>query len=299
MTNTQIGELAAMGTAVLWTFSAVAWTAAGQRIGALPVSSIRLVVTSAMLMAYGLIVRGLPLPTDASAETWTVLGLSGVMGFFVSDLCLFKAFLLIGPRLSLLIQSLVPPTAAVISRVWLGDRLDGWDWLGMIVTLSGVMWVTLERPNGGDKAPRPGHFQLGVLLAVAAALTHAVGTVLSRKGIGQYDAVAATFIRVLGGLAGYVLLVTVVGRWRTVLAATRQRKAMLIVLFGSLVGPFVGVVFYMVALRHCYAGVVATIISTTPVLILPFAVFVHREKVSLRAVAGALLSLAGVALLVW
>ena len=68
-------------------------------------------------------VRGLWLPTDADLRTWLLLGASGFFGFFLSDLCMLKAFLLIGPRLSLLISSLTPPMAAVLSWLWIGDQL--------------------------------------------------------------------------------------------------------------------------------------------------------------------------------
>jgi drug/metabolite transporter (DMT)-like permease len=57
------------------------------------------------------------------------------------------------------------------------------------------------------------------------------------------------------------------------------------------------VVLMLVALRHCPAGVVTTIIATMPVLILPFSVLLHRERVGFRAIGGAILSLAGVAIL--
>lgn len=298
MSGTQTGELAAMAAALLWTLSALAWTAAGRRLGALSVSFLRLLITCVFLVAYGQVVRGLPLPTDAGAETWLVMGLSGLTGFFVADLLWFKSLVLIGPRLSLLMQSLMPPMTAVISWVFLGDVLDADDWLGMAVTLAGVVWVTLEKPNGTSEARRSRRFRQGVLLSVGAAAAAAVATVLSREGIGQYDAAAATFIRVLGGVVGYLPLVTLMRRWPSVFWAARQGKAMLIVVFGSVVGPFLGVVFYLIALRHCHAGVVATIVSTTPVLILPFVVFLYREKVSVRAAAGAVISLLGVAMLV-
>jgi hypothetical protein len=102
MTDLQFGELAACGTAMLWTLSALAWTSAGKSIGVLAVSFIRLVFTCLFLATYGIAFRGLWLPTDADARTWFILGISGFTGFFLADLCLFKAFLIIGPRLSLL-----------------------------------------------------------------------------------------------------------------------------------------------------------------------------------------------------
>ena len=101
-------------------------------------------------------------------------------------------------------------------------------------------------------------------------LSQAAGTVLGRCGIGDYDASAATFLRILGGMAGYLVLVTLLGRWPQILVATRHRRAMGILCLGTLVGPFAGVILFMVALRHSHAGIVSTIVATMPVLILPF-----------------------------
>jgi len=161
-----------------------------------------------------------------------------------------------------------------------------------------VSWVVLEQPNG-PKEPHPQRdSRWGVFLAVVGALGQAGGMVLSKKGLGDYDAVAATFIRVLGAMVGYLPLVTLARRWPDMLKASRNPRAMLIMTFGALVGPFVGVALNMVSLRHCHVGVAATIINTMPVLILPFAIFVYKEKVSLRAAVGAVVSVVGVALLV-
>ncbi|MGA2617084.1 MAG: DMT family transporter [Thermoguttaceae bacterium] len=298
MTEQHLGELAAIGTALLWTLSTLAWTAAGKHIGVVSAGFLRLVVAVVLLMAYGQIVRGLALPTDASPRIWLVLGLSGLMGFCLSDLCLFKAFMLIGPRLSLLILSLVPPMAALISWLFLADALSARHWWAMAVTLAGISWVLLEQPESDRQPHERRQLRSGVVLAVMAAAGQAVGLVLARDGIGSYDAAAATLVRIFGAMAGFLVLLTLFRRWGRVMLATRHGPAMLILLLGSLVGPCAGVVLCMIALRHCQAGVVSTIIATMPVLILPFAIFIHREKVSLRAAAGAMLSLAGVALLV-
>jgi drug/metabolite transporter (DMT)-like permease len=299
MKGLQLGELAAVAAAVLWTLSTLAWTSSGRRIGALAVSFHRLMITCVFLAVYGGLVRGRWLPTDADRDTWLILGLSGVMGFFVCDLCAFKALLMIGPRLTLLLQALSPPTAAIISWFFLGETLLARQWLAMAVTVSGITWVVLER-QANTEAAQAQHASLGgVLLAVAAALTQAIAMMLSRKGIGQYDAVAATFIRVLAAIPGYVVLLTIVGRWPAVFQAVRNVRAMAIVTVGSIVGPFLGVVVCMIALRHSPTGVVSTIVNTMPVLILPFSILLYRERVSFRAAAGAIVTVIGVGLMCW
>ncbi len=148
MSELQTGELLALATAMLWTLSSLAWTSAGKRIGALAVSFIRLVIAAAFMVAYCRIVRHLWLPTDADARTWLLMGASGFFGFFLCDICLFKSMLLIGPRLTLLLFSLSPPIAAIISWVFINDELALRQWIAMAVTLAGIVWVVMERPNG-------------------------------------------------------------------------------------------------------------------------------------------------------
>jgi len=82
-------------------------------------------------------------------------------------------------------------------------------------------------------------------------------------------------------------------------SAVRDARAMAIVTVGSIVGPFLGVVVCMIALRHSPTGVVATIVNTMPVLILPFAILLYHERVSFRAAAGALVTVIGVGLMCW
>jgi drug/metabolite transporter (DMT)-like permease len=297
MSELQLGELAAVATAMLWTLSALAWTYSGRYMGALAVSFLRLPIAGVMLMIYGYLSRGLWFPTDASAHTWLLLGASGITGFVVCDLCLIKAFLLIGPRVSLLIFSLAPPMSALLASVSISDSLGARQWLAMAVTLAGVVWVVLEQPTHDDHPRSRPLWGRGVALAILAAATHALGYVFSKEGIGGYDAGAATLIRATVATVGYVIVVTLSGNWPEMLAAARQLRAMGVLTIGAAIGPFAGVVFSMIALRNAPTGVVATIIATMPVLILPFSIFIHHEKVSPRAAFGAVVAVAGVAML--
>jgi drug/metabolite transporter (DMT)-like permease len=70
-----------------------------------------------------------------------------------------------------------------------------------------------------------------------------------------------------------------------------------IITYGSLVGPVLGVALSLIAIRDCPTGLAATLIATSPVLILPFAVLVYHEKLTIHAICGALLSVVGVVLL--
>jgi len=300
MAHEQFGELAALVTAVLWTLSAVAWTSAGKYIGALAVSFLRLVLAVGLLMLFGYLSRDRAWPSDLSQFVWLMLGLSGFLGFFVSDLCLFKAFLLIGPRLSLLMTSLTPPITVLISWACRGEGLGPRAWLGMGVTLAGVLWVVLERRDGDEHPHSRKQLRRGLILAFVAANVQAVAMVLAKVGTLPHDPPAAlALIRVVGAVVGFTALITLLGRWRAMVLAARQYRAMLILTGGTIVGPTAGVTTLMIALQTCHVGVVTTILATIPVMILPFSIYLYRERVSFRAFGGAAVAAAGIAVLMW
>ncbi len=117
-----IGEFAALATAFLWMLSSLCWTVAGERVGSLAVNVMRLLMALPMLMLCLWITEGELLPFSASVDAWFYLSISGIFGFFICDLLLFRSFLLIGPRLGMLILSLTPPMTALIGRFLLDER---------------------------------------------------------------------------------------------------------------------------------------------------------------------------------
>jgi len=121
------GVAAAFGTTLCWTSSSICFEAAGKRIGSLTVNLLRLTLALVLMGVVLCFTRGSPLPLDFSLEAWGWLLLSGFVGFFLGDLFLFRAFVEIGPRLSMLIMSLsVPMTYLLARRVLVGtDLLPG------------------------------------------------------------------------------------------------------------------------------------------------------------------------------
>jgi drug/metabolite transporter (DMT)-like permease len=291
-----IGETAALGTAICWTVTALAFESAGRRVGSLAVNLIRLVFAFVFLTAFCTLSRGHSIPSDATAHAWIWLGLSGVTGFTIGDLCLFRAFVVMGSRLSMLLMALVPSFTAIISWLILGERLSPMDWLGMALTTGGVAWVVMERKtnDAGKISSLP---RSGVLLGVGGALGQAVGLTLSKYGMADYDPFQATQIRVMAGALGFAVLFLFIGWWPRVFSALKNRAAMERTVLGGVFGPFLGVSLSLVAIQHTEAGVAATIMALVPVLIIPPSVLIKKERVSHRAIFGASIAVGGVAIL--
>lgn len=274
----------------------MAFEAAGKRIGSLNVNLARVVLGVLFLSVFGYLRRGLWLPSDATLHTWIWLSASGIAGLTLGDMCLLKAFVLVGSRISALIMAFVPMLSALISWMFLGELLSLQDQAGMLLTTTGIVMVVMRRPNGSDHTPN-GYPLKGLLLALGGAIGQSVGLVFSKFGMGSYDAFAANHIRLLAALAGFTVIFLVTGRWRGVLPAARHRSGMGFATLGSFFGPFVGVSLSLYAVQHTQVGVAATIIALVPVFIIPPAVLIKKEVIGLRDVSGACIAVAGSVLL--
>jgi drug/metabolite transporter (DMT)-like permease len=289
------GEWAAMLTAVCWTVSATAFSAAGSRIGSIPVNVFRMLVAMLVFAVIGLFATGSPLPLDVGVAGWLWMLLSGAVGFFFGDLCLFRAFVEIGPRLSLLIMSLAPPLTALLAAVCLGERLSAYECGAMAVTLTGIAWVVTER-GGTDQVRR--FTWRGGALAFGGALGQAMGMTAAKFGLATIESpLDATAIRVLSGTVCFVLFAAVRREGPRLRAAMSDRVAVLQVAVGAVAGPVAGVWLAMYALTLIPAGLAQTFAATTPVLIIPVSHFIHRERITARSIVGAIVAFAGVALL--
>lgn len=306
-----IGPAAGVATSFLWSFTALFFTAAGKRLGAATVNAVRIGMAIVLLGLTHRVLFGVWVPAAQGGQV-LYLALSGLIGLSIGDLALFTAFVRIGPRLSMLIMTTAPIFAALFGWVALGETLPPWAWIGMALTIGGVCWVVLERPA----QPTPelaGRRAGGLLLALIASACQAGGLLLSKQGIGHgwlppeqhLNPQAATLLRMF--FAGVFVLPTVawlVARHRLAhplrheaVDPRRRRAGYLFAFCGAMVGPFLGVWMSLVASNHASLAVAQTTMSLPPVFILPWVVLIHKERLSRRAVLGALIAVGGVALL--
>lgn len=290
MFTTHIGEFAALGVSVCWTMSALFFQKAGDKIGSLSVNFIRLAMAFLLLGVTTLFTRSMFLPFDASLHQWFWLGLSGIVGFFLGDLFLFKSYSVVGSRTAALIMSFAPMLTAIIGWFFLSEKLSALNMIAIFVSLSGIVIAI------ANKKMRLNIPFKGFLLAFGGALGQAGGLILSKKGMGDYDPVAATQIRAIFGLISFVFLITYLGRWGKVKEATKHNSGMKSVLVGSFFGPFVGVALSLFAIQQTKTGIASTLMALVPILIIWPSAIMFNEKIKPQHIIGALISIIGASL---
>ncbi len=294
----RIGELAALFTAICWTVTAITFESASRKVGSVPVNIIRLVMALLLLSLFSWIRRDFPFPSDATSFNWFWLALSGMVGFVIGDLFLFKAFTVIGSRLSLLIMTLVPPIAAFVGWLIMGEILAWIHVGGMALTLSGIALVIMHKHRQRSK---PGELlekasTAGIIYALLGAAGQATGLVLSKYGMQDYDAFSATQIRVMAGIIGFTIVIHFFKKWGAVNNAFKNSKALWLMLLGATFGPFLGVSSSLIAVKYTATGIASTIMSISPILILPATFLLYKQTITWKEFIGAVISVCGVAL---
>lgn len=285
-----LGEIAALVVAVCWTLSALFFEKAGRKIGSLSVNIIRLVWAFLLLGITLLFTKNTFFPLDATAYQWFWLGLSGIVGLFLGDLFLFKSYLLIGSRTATLIMSTVPVITATVGWFFLEEILSLKSILAIIISITGIVIAISDRRL---KINVP--FK-GLLYAFGGALGQAFGLILSKKGIGDYDPISATQIRILFGMVCFIIMITLLRRWPKVKEALRDKSGIRAVSIGSFFGPFLGITLSLFAIQNTQTGIASTFMALVPVFIIVPSAIMFKEKITPHHVIGAIVSIIGVSL---
>jgi drug/metabolite transporter (DMT)-like permease len=294
-----VGELAALSAAAVWAVASTIFTRLGkQDLSPLALNVIKCALALAMMMITLAVMGGGLWPGGASVATLTALGVSGVIGLSIGDTAFFGALTRIGARRALLINTLSPPTTALLAWPVLDEPLEPSMALGMALTMGGVAWVISERaatPDGEAEDPRT--LRVGLALGVVAMLCQSTGNVLSKLG-GDVDPLEMGIVRLAFGVAGLALVVALAGKARDVLKPLKNPRQLAWIALATTLGTYLGIWLLMAGLKHTtHAAVAATLSSMSPIFVLPLAHFFLGDRLTPRAVLGAVIAVAGVALL--
>jgi len=174
MPTDRIGELAALGTALLWSLTYVQFTIAVRAIGPSRLNRLRLLVALGCLFVAHAIVYRSPVPLDAGAVRWGWLVLSGVFGFAVSDAFLFSALLHLGAHRTSLLMALIPVVSALLAWGLFDERLTWIQMVAALVTVAGIAFVVSARRAPKQEGEPTGRALVGVLFALGAVASQSL-----------------------------------------------------------------------------------------------------------------------------
>lgn len=282
------GGLAALASAFLWAVSAILFRRITDDLSAMAINLAKGMV--ALFCLGGLLLAG-GAALDVNSTSALALALSGIVGICLGDTLYFLTLARLGPRLTLLLGSLIPVTTAIIAVLFLGEVVTVVAWLGIGLTIAGVTYVLWQRTptQHGVEAWRSGVF-FGLLFVAANAL----GIIASKVGVQEVPALEATFIRQAWAIAGLTFWGLMMRDLLVWVRPLRNKQLLKILLLAAVIGAFLGTWLSIVALKYTHVAVAAALNSTSPLFVLPLAVLLLKERIQAREVVGALAAVAGV-----
>lgn len=292
-----LGQLAALGTAFCWSLTAVFFSYSGRLVGSDVVNRSRLLFALLFITISHLLLVGTIFPFEAEPYRWGWLALSSILGLVLGDTFLFRAYVLVGPRLSMLMMSTVPILSTVLASIFLGERVAPVELVGIMVTVSGIAWVVTERrPN--QIAVENKQYTSGLLFAFLGALGQSANLIAAKFALdGDFPSVSATAIRLLVALVILWLLAALRRQVGYTFGKWRNRTAFRSMVAGSIVGPFLGIWLSLQAVQLAPVGIAATLMALPPVILIPLGYFLYGERVGRRGVVGTIVAFCGVALI--
>ncbi len=292
------GEIAALATAVCWSLTAVFFSYSGRLIGSDVVNRSRLIFAFLFLSISHLILEGSLFPWDAEPYRWFWFAVSAILGLVLGDTFLFRAYVMIGPRLSMLLMATVPIYSTLFGWFLFNETVSTVEMAGILLAVSGIGWVVTEKRQG-KTAVENKQYKKGILFGLAGALGQVLNLVTARFGlVGGYSPISATIIRIFIAVIILWTLAALQGQVRHTFRMWRNRQAFRAMIAGSFSGPFLGIWFSLIAIQSSRLGIAATLMALPPILLIPIEYIIYKRKVSRRSVAGTFVAIAGVALII-
>lgn len=288
------GELAALLSACIWAIAAVVYVGIGRKISPLMINLVKGVISIGLLLLT-LLLQGEFLP-HATPIAVGLLMLSGAIGIGMGDTAYFEALYCLGARRALLLEALAPPLTAVLALVFLQEALNWQAWVGIGLTIAGVTWVVIERtPASHQENLRPWR---GIGCGILAAIGQAGGAVLSRAAFAQTNIspLWSTLIRLTAGMLVLVIWLLAQRQTAKVLEPLRSGRLLRLVAITAFFSTYLGIWLQQIALKFTAAGIAQSLNATSPLFVLPVAL-ATGERISLRALLGAIVAIGGIWLL--
>jgi len=290
-----IGEISAVITAFCWAVTSYAFTHVARKVGALQVNIDRMSLASIMLF---LIILVFKINLELSFNQFANLIVSAILGLVLGDSFLFKSFQLIGARLGVIMMALVPVLSTIMAFFFLNEVISFIGIIGMLITITGIIIVVLEKKQNGEN--NLSLDKIGILYGMFGALGQASGLIFAKFAFqaGELNGFGASFIRLFSASIIILPLAIIFRRYKNPFRLYKENiSSIKVMMIGTIFGPVLGITLSLIAIEYAKVGIASTLMATMPIIMLPISKFYFKEELGWKAIVGAIIAVAGAAIL--
>jgi len=282
-----LGFLFALASAFLWALVAILYRAIGRTLHPIAINIGKNLVA---LFCIGIIlaIKGFE---PIGGRQLFFLVMSGALGISLGDTFFLMALCRIRARLAMLMTTLIPVLAVLLAVLLLHERPTAQGWIGIIVTLMGI-GVVLS--GGHQECGSERNSLSGILYGLLASVCCAASVICSKYALASVSALDGSFVRHIAGFLLLALWGLAAGKLTPWLKPLISDAAVLRqLLIASFLGAFLGTWFCLLGLKYATASAATVLNATSPLFILPLSYILLKERISSRAIIGAVVAVAG------
>lgn len=288
-----LGITAALISSASWAIGAVLFQRLGESLSSLAMTLVKGAMSVVLLGLVWLAVSSYEGFTPIQSRPLILLAISGVLGIAVADTFFFEALRSLGARPLIVIQTLGFVLPPVFAMIFLKERLNPVQWMGILMIAGGIIVVIAADLAKEDRASR----MSGILLGLASVTCMSISFVIAKPALDSVSALQAAFLRLLAGTTGMLILGLSMRRVTSWITPFQNLKLTGRFFLAVSVVTFGGFWLSLFAMKHLPVSVATPLNSTEPLFVLPVAAIFLKERITFRAAAGSVAAVLGVVLL--
>ena len=290
-----MGAVYALTAALFWAGSSTILKFLTTRIDALSLNTLRLCGASLLLFAIILLSgRGTEL-VNTPLIPLAYLIISGVIALTIGDIIFIKSLSYLDvSRAFPIAQCSYPVFTMFLAVSLLGESFTWVTGLGTFFVLLGIYLITSTRMAPSINSALRRIRGKGIILALIAGAVWAIAAVTLKLGILDMDPLVAAAIRVSSGTI--VLLPFALSQRKRGALQLRKygSRSLALALTSGLIDYGVGMVLFIIAIQLIGAGKTVVLASASPLFLLPFSVFILKERLTRLTLIGIFIGVAGI-----
>ena len=247
----------------------------------------------ALLLPTIALVDGLRVPDFPWPEVGIAL-VSGYLGIAVADTWYLRALHLMGASRTGIVASLLSPFVILLSVLFLGESLRGWQLLGFAMVMSGILLVTWRSKRRSVDAEQ---VRKGAFYGAGAMFLMAVGIVMVKGILETRSFLWTTEIRLAGGIGGMLVYMIARGKVAEVRRHYRQPLAWATITLASFLAAYVSMMMWLAGYKLIPASEASILNESANAWIVLLAWLMLGEQIDARKVAGLGLTSLGVGIM--
>jgi len=289
MTSAHLGELMAVGSAVLWAAAVILFRVSGKKVAPLGLNLFKNCLGLLLLVATMLLVGQALLPSLPWKE-YAILLVSGLLGVAVSDTLFFYSLNFLGAGPASIVSCLYSPFIISLSMAFLSERLSTRQVIGVVCVLMAVILIGYQKR---EKALPRKALLWGIALGTLAQLSTAVGIVIMKPLLGHIPVLWATAVRLAAAIPALAMILAVHPKRREIIAPLLDKRNLAIMVPASVLGAYLSIMIWMGGLKYTQVSVAAALSQTNAAFAFILAAVFLKERVTVLKMAAVVLTLLG------